>query len=536
LTDLLSRRLALLSRPGHLPLLARSLHGLEKESLRVHADGKLALTPHPAVLGSALTHARITTDYAEALMEFVTTTHMRQEDLLDELELIHRHAHQSLGDDMLWNQSMPGPLPPEADIPIAWYGTSNSGLLKHVYRRGLALRYGKAMQCIAGIHYNYSLAPELWSLLDTEAPGVACPGVDEAARQSEHYIAMIRNFTRYSWLLMYLFGATPALSEGFLQGRPHTLERLDADTLYLPYATSLRMSDLGYQSQAQSSLKPCYNNLQDYVDNLYGAVRQPWPAYEAIGTQSPDGDWLQLSTNILQIENEFYSSIRPKRVARRGERPLRALRERGVQYVEVRCIDINPYLPVGIDLVTCHFLDAFLLMCAIDTSPGFNCDGWCNDSGSNFATVVKEGRKPGLTLRRPDGSRPTLASWGHDLLDRIAACADVLDQAHGHTGHAAAVAAQRIALDNPDATPSARVLADMRASGVSFVEFSRTLSERHARAQRAAPLPADEAARFEQEAKASVEARQVLEASQTGSFADYVAAYHASLTDVPAPA
>ena len=98
---------------------------------------------------------------------------------------------------------MPATLPGEADIPIAWYGTSNTGMLKHVYRRGLAERYGKTMQCIAGVHYNYSLADGLWDVLDT-APGTT------QDRRSRGYIGLIRNFTRYSWLLMYLFGAAPA--------------------------------------------------------------------------------------------------------------------------------------------------------------------------------------------------------------------------------------------------------------------------------------------------------------------------------------
>ncbi|MDK6792829.1 glutamate--cysteine ligase, partial [Escherichia coli] len=71
---------------------------------------------------------------------------------------------------------------------------------------------------------------------------------NERDYQSAAYIALIRNFRRYSWLLMYLFGASPALDKGFLRGRAHQLEELDGDTLYLPYATSLRMSDLGYQS------------------------------------------------------------------------------------------------------------------------------------------------------------------------------------------------------------------------------------------------------------------------------------------------
>src|SRR5690606_37240060 len=197
--------------------------------------------------------------------------------LLAELEDTHRFVYSVLNGEYIWNQSMPATLPPEADIPIAWYGTSNTGMLKHVYRRGLAERYGKAMQCIAGLHYNFSLPDALWDELE---PGP----IAAQERRSRGYIALIRNFTRYSWLLMYLFGAAPAVSRDFMGDNGHALQSLDAHTLYLPHATSLRMSDLGYQNKAQSQLKLCYNDLGTFLGRLYGAVTQPWPDYQAIGT------------------------------------------------------------------------------------------------------------------------------------------------------------------------------------------------------------------------------------------------------------
>lgn len=524
MNDPLAQRLALLSRPEFAKLLAGGLQGVEKESLRVRPDGALALTPHPAALGSALTHPTITTDYAEALMEFVTGTHADTDALVAQLRDIHRYVYGALDEEILWNQSMPCRLPPEPQIPIGWYGTSNSGMLKHVYRRGLAVRYGKAMQCIAGIHYNYSLHSGIWDAL-------AEPGDtrDAQTRQSEGYISLIRNFSRFNWLLMYLFGASPALSADFLRGRAHGLQQLGDDTLYLPWATSLRMSDLGYQNQAQSGLRPCYTDLESYLQNLYHAVNQPWPAYERIGTHQ-NGEWVQLSTHILQIENEYYSSIRPKRVARRGERPLRALQERGVQYVEVRCLDIDPFEPTGISAQTCRFLNAFLLLCAIEPSPLLPQGGWCAQSAANFASVVKEGRKPGLTLLRQDESVP-LSAWAHELLDQIARCAELIDTVVGGTAHADAVRAQRVKVDDPDTTPSARVLAGLRDTGQSFDEYFMALGQAHARALRAEPLAADVQAAFDAASRASVQEQHELEATQSGDFDAYVKAYHASLSD-----
>ncbi len=528
MTDLLARRLDLLSQPRHRDLLAHCIRGIEKESLRVTADGQLALTPHPAGLGSALTHPHITTDYSESLLEFVTSARPALEEVIDELVDIHRFVYAKLGDEILWNQSMPPILPPEPDIPIAWYGTSNNGMLKHVYRRGLAVRYGKAMQCIAGIHYNFSLAPPVWQVL---AP--PDDGRDPQTRQSEAYLALIRNFTRYSWLLVYLFGASPALSEGFVAGKPHHLEHLHGDTLYLPWATSLRMSDLGYQNKAQAGLKPCYTDLPSYLRNLYHAVNQPWPEYERIGTHR-NGEWIQLNTHILQIENEYYSSIRPKRVARRGERPLRALQERGVEYVEVRCIDINPFEPVGIDRISGRFIEAFLITCALEDSPNLPCDGWCLESGRNFVKVVTEGRKPGLTLAR-QGQEIPLADWAHELLNRISICAAALDDAQGHGEYTTAVRIQRNKVDNPALTPSARVLDLLASTGKTLQELSLELSQQHARAFRATPLSGTRLRAFEELSLRSLEEQRELEAQPDCSFDEYVARYQASLLPEAAP-
>ncbi|MDH0685830.1 glutamate--cysteine ligase [Achromobacter animicus] len=518
MTDTAANRLARLE--ANRSMLTQTLRGIEKEGLRVDEQGILARTPHPAGLGSALTNEHVTTDYSESLLELITGTHDNVDALLAELADTHRHVYTVLDHELIWNQSMPATLPPEPEIPIAWYGTSNTGMLKHVYRRGLAERYGKTMQCIAGVHYNFSLPEALWSVLDTQ------PGSDQD-RRSRGYIGLIRNFTRYSWLLMYLFGSAPALASGFLQGQDHALDKLGDHTLYLPYATSLRMSDLGYQNKAQSQLKLCYNDLDTFLGRLYGAVTQPWPDYQKIGTHR-DGEWIQLNTNVLQIENEYYSSIRPKRATGRCERPITALAERGVQYVEVRCLDIDPYSPVGIDATTARFVDAFLLFCTASDSPFFPANGYCQRSADNFSVVVKEGRKPGLTLDR-DGQTIGLAQWGHELLDQIAPYAALYDSAMGGTAYADALAAQRAKLDQPDTTPSARLLAELKDSGLSFHDYSLALSRKHADALRAQPLPADVATAYQQAAQASAAEQLRLEQSDTEDFDTYVSRYHAAL-------
>ena len=524
MTDLLNRRLTLLADVRHRPLLSKGLRGIERETLRVDQFGDLALTPHPAALGAALTHQQITTDYSESLLEFITPAEPDVAAALARLDQIHRFAYSRLGDELMWNQSMPCHLPADADIPIAWYGSSHIGTLKHVYRRGLALRYGKTMQCIAGIHYNFSLSEEVWKLLHRiESPRNS--GLSDRQFQSESYIALVRNFRRYNWLLMYLFGASPALSANFLRGRTSQLEKLSDDTYYLPYATSLRMSDLGYQNNAQSGLSPHYNDLQSYIDSLAHAVSDPYPPYEAMGTRR-DGEWIQINTNVLQIENEYYSTIRPKRVINSGERPIQALSARGVQYVEVRCMDIDPFDPLGISLQTSRFLDVFLHLLALDES-GLTSDPEAAENKNNFSTVVKQGRMPDLQLQRA-GERIGLKQWGLELLDRMTPIAALLDAEMGGNVHAFALLAQRAKLHDPALTPSAQVLADIRAAGGSFIDFALARSSADAAHFKSRPLDAAEEAEFEALAAQSILEQQQIEASQTGDFDTFVAAYRAS--------
>src|SRR5687768_401298 len=430
--------------------------GIEKESLRALPDGKLALTPHPIALGSALTHPHITTDFSESQLELITGVHANVESALDELTRVHQFTCRvldSLGDERLWVSSMPCGLPADENIPIGRYGSSNVGRAKSVYRMGLAHRYGRRMQTISGIHYN-------WSLPDVS---------------SEQYFALIRNFRRHAFLLLYLFGASPAACSSFVAGRQHELRSLADGTMYMPHGTSLRMGRLGYQSDAQASLAVSYNGLDGYAQSLQEALTKPYPAYEAVGIVNPGGEYNQLATSLLQIENEFYGPIRPKRVIFPGERPLHALRERGVEYVEVRLLDLDPFVPVGIKATTLRFLDVFLLHCLLaDSAPDTPAE--IAQIGRNQNRTAAFGRQPGLRLERGRGDI-VLAEWGEELLDAFAPAAAALDSAHGTSDHADAVRAARAMLEDPALLPSARVLDVMkREHGDSFIAFTRAQS------------------------------------------------------------
>lgn len=518
ISDLLKQRLQLIDTPNNLPLLQQGLRGIERETLRVDLQGKLMLSPHPKALGSALTNPLITTDYSESLLEFITPAEQDISIALDKLDAIHRFSYTKFDGEMLWNNSIPCELPSEAEIPIAWYGHSHIGMIKHVYRRGLALRYGKSMQCIAGIHYNYSLSEDLWALI-AKAEGDTRSSRDF---QSESYIGLIRNFHRYSWLLMYLFGASPALPKNFLRGRQHNLESLSEDTLYLPYATSLRMSDLGYQNNVQDGLVPPYNTLLEYMRSLSMAVRKPYPPYAELGIKK-DGEWMQINSNVLQIENEFYATIRPKRVIKSGERPVEALCARGVQYIEVRCMDVDPFEALGINLSTSRFLDAFLLFCALEESRPTNpVEG--DENTENFSLTVKYGRQPGLMLQ-DQGEKISLQVWGERLLEKILPLATLLDQqSHTHE-HLESLALQREKLRDPALTPSARVLVEIDNHQNSFSQFALAQSQHFAAYFKDNPPPPETTTYFEQLAASSIEEQTTMEATQTGSFDEFIEDY-----------
>jgi glutamate--cysteine ligase len=253
-------------------------------------------------------------------------------------------------------------------------------------------------------------------------------------------------------------------------------------------------------------------------------VSQPYPPYEAIGTQR-DGEWVQINTNVLQIENEFYSTIRPKRVTYPGERPLHALAARGVQYVEVRCMDIDPFEPAGISLETARFLDAYLLVCALEDSPLLPPRAYC-EANQNFGRVTLEGRKPGLELTR-DGQPVAMLAWAEELMARIDIAAQALDALRGDDTHARAVATQRAKLADASLTPSARVLQNMRDKQRGFLAFSLAQSEAHAAYFRARPLEASEEKAFADLAAQSLEEQTKLEREEVGSFDAFVAAYRA---------
>ena len=513
----LKSRLNDLANAGDRPL-AGGRKGVEKESLRVLCDGSLSNRPHPAALGSALTNTYITTDFSEALLEFVTPAFTTTWEALRCICDIHQFVYGELDDEMLWASSMPCLIPGDDGIPLARYGPSNVGRMKTIYRRGLGYRYGRQMQTIAGVHFNYSLPTELWPILRE----VAGSELDADDFRSDQYLGLIRNFRRMGWLVLYLFGASPALCKSFAAADATSLQSLNDETWYRSGATSLRMSDIGYSNQNQSRISISLNSLDKYVRDLGSAVRTPEPDYEKIGVKV-DGQYRQLNANLLQIENEFYSSVRPKRVARSGERPTAALQRGGIEYVEIRSLDINPFDPCGISQNTMRFMEAFLVYCLLSDSPKISADE-LREVVSNHTGTANSGRDPEFRLHRSGNAVP-LQSWADEIIDGVAAVAEHIDTTDDDS-YTQAVAAMRQLAAAPEQTPSARIVQTLRDSGRGFFHFAHEQSLAHKRYFASiAPLNNTVQQTLSDEAEASLQRQAEVEAGDDIDLDEYLRRY-----------
>ncbi len=517
------RRLAALVNAKAAAALQGGLKGVEKESLRVTPRGLIARTPHPKALGSALTNEHITTDYSESLIELVTPPFAQTWELVQYLCDLHQFVYRHLEDELLWATSMPCAIKGEESIPIAEFGSSNVGTMKTVYRRGLGHRYGRVMQAISGVHFNYSFAEHFWpvlaDLLESHDSGQSF--------RSDAYFALLRNYRRHGWIVLYLFGNSPAICPSFLQGRKvDWLEDFVPGSLYAPYATSLRMSDLGYRNKSQAGLSVSVNSLEHYVRDLTRAINTPNPDYEKIGVKV-DGEYRQLNANVLQIENEYYSYIRPKRVTMSGESPSKALRRGGVQYVEMRSLDVSAFDPVGVNQMKLRFLEAFAAYCVLAESPPIEPSEQSELDG-NHAIVAREGRRPGLKLRR-DGRDVSLRDWASEIVDSMRGVCELLDEGDPQRHYSAALEMQAAKVREVALTPSARSLEEMRTNEESFFDFALRMSKLHkSYFLELHPPHESRQEEFMAEADESLHAQAKIEADDKIGFDEYLARYFAA--------
>jgi len=494
--------------------------GLEKESLRVDTSGRIVQTNHPSGLGSALTHPSITTDYSEALLELVTPPFERFPETLQYLDETHRYVYSQLDNEILWATSMPCVIDGDASIRIAEYGSSNAAKMKSAYRRGLGHRYGRMMQAIAGVHFNYSYSQEFWQLYQS----ILDDNRDIGEFSSENYMGMLRNLQRYGWLIPYLFGASPAICGSFLGATPTTLEKLFEHSYIGKYATSLRVGDIGYQNnkEDEAGIVVNYDSLQGYVDSLGRAISTPCAEYEKIGLVK-NGEWQQLNTNILQIENEFYSSVRPKQILRGEEKPTLALAKRGVAYIELRSLDVNVYEPLGINDEQMRFLESFLLLNLLLPSDPYT-ESELAEIKFNINAVAERGRDPALKLRR-DSGEVLLRDWAREIFEQMSVTCDLLDRDGETPVYCATLQQQKAKIEEPELTPSARILAEMIENKEEFSEFSLRMSKQHQQWFAERPLDADKQRELEQIARESQERQHEIEQEDDLPFEQFLQNY-----------
>ena len=499
--------------------LIQNLIGIEKESLRVSKNGSISQEPHPEPYGSPLTNSAITTDFSEALIELVTEPFDSADKALNELAKIQHFVHHHLpASERFWPASMPCILRGHTNIPIAQYGSSNLGIMKTVYRRGLANRYGSVMQAIAGIHFNYSFSLNFWQAYrDLMSPDMSVRNFIDC-----HYMGLARNILRYGWIIPYLFGASASVCKSFMKDyHEHDLEEFDDNTFFLPYATSLRMGDIGYQNsqEDEKGVKANYNSLCHYVHSLRAAMQTNCEDFEKIGLKK-DGKYQQLNTNILQIANEYYASVRPKPLLHGMNKPLRALTNNGIGYIEIRSLDVNPLISLGIDKPQIHFLEAFLLFCllqdsaTISTSEQFDID-------NNDNLVSHKGRQPGLKLRN-NGMDILLQDWGKEIFSGITECSTLLTKEHQNS-----VQKMLIRINNPDLTPSAIMLEEMQQKELGFFEYIDKFSHQNKELYRSKSIDKGYFVELEELAISSHQKQLKMEAEDILSFDKFIEEYFA---------
>eukprot|EP01104_Vermistella_antarctica_P010429 TRINITY_DN278_c1_g1_i2.p1 TRINITY_DN278_c1_g1~~TRINITY_DN278_c1_g1_i2.p1 ORF type:complete len:640 (+),score=143.94 TRINITY_DN278_c1_g1_i2:178-2097(+) len=540
------RKLKILHAKHPKGLFKGSRRGVEKESLRVdHDTGFLSQVDHPTVIGRPLTHPSITTDFAECLLEFVTAPYESYDDVIKELDECHRFVYDNIGTELVWPSSMPCIMRSDPNfIPLAKFGSSNSGMMKHVYRAGLSHRYGRKMQTIAGIHYNFSFGDTFWDVLKEMQVEDEHLDVDTDRRTfvDRSYMSLVRNYLRYVWLIPYLTGSSPAICGSFMKGLPERKDFIPFGTtgsLTIPQGTSLRVSDVGYSSASQDSLHISYSTLEDYVRDLEKALVKPADEYKDIGILDDDGNWKQLSENVLQIENEFYNPIRPKQVVNCCERPTLALRRRGVEYIEVRAVDLDPFLPLGINEEVMRFLDVFLVFLQLEDSPDI---GECEASEhmkANLLSVALRGRDPELQVYDLMQDAPrTLTLWIKDVFAQLGPIAEIMDEntegeedkwVEGVGPYACAVQAFLRKVDDNSLLPSTKTLDIMTEKNQGFFDFVMDLARKHEEHFKSRPLDEVTVQKYVAMGEESVRAQAEVEASDSLTFAQYVAHYFEGL-------
>lgn len=511
MTKTINEQLDTLSKlPEYKSVLSNKLIGLEKESLRIFQSGELANTNHPKSLGDKLTNHFLTTDYAESQLEVITKPYPDFNKTLEELEDIHKFIYQNINQDQtLWPFSIPGKLPKPKDISIARYGSSIKGQIKELYRTGLEHRYGKVMQLICGIHYNFSFSDDFW-----QAYFPAIKNHPKWSKQdiNNSYMSLIRNYMRISWLSTYLFGASPAISNKFIHKDIAIANYLKPfkDTTYLtPYGTSVRESNLGYHNKSKVTHMIDYNSMQAYANSLYKAVNTIDPEFQELG-KFRGNKQIQINCNLLQIENEYYGTIRPKPSVEITDVPLyKALHNYGISYIELRNLDLNPFNYIGIEYNQGLFLEVVMYYCLLLDSPEFTPKERA-EIKANSDKIALLGRQPQLQLIH-NGHFTSMKTWANDIFQDLKIIGEYLDQAYGKNNYTKCIEYYQTLIHNPEQTLSAKIIQELIKNDCDYTDYFLTKAKEYTQYYAKNKLASNKLTFYNQLAADSIKAKQQIE-------------------------
>ena len=367
--------------------------GIEWESLRAKNDGSLSLSPHPAIFGDKLTNPLVTTDFSESQIEIITPTFDSIDEAFDVFSLLSDLVNTSLPDDeYLWFQSIPCILPYWDQIPIAQY--SEAGEDSQKYREDLAKKYGVKKQMISGVHFNFSFSETFLRKFHA----IENPDLSFKEFKNQAYLKISRNYLRYCWLIIYLTGCSIGSHKTFSNDCIHLMDEQDNDgSFYSTKGPSFRNASCGYKNL--KDLYPSYNSVEEFTRDVNNFI--------------DEGD--------LSEAKELYTQIRLK--PKNPKDLLNSLNEDGIEYIEIRTLDINPFYKCGLVLHDMNFLHLFLIYMLIKNESDY--EFWQEEAKINEENTAERAYDDTMRLIK-DGQEITLKEWASDIINEMFGMCEVL--------------------------------------------------------------------------------------------------------------
>ncbi|MBO3399772.1 bifunctional glutamate--cysteine ligase GshA/glutathione synthetase GshB [Clostridium perfringens] len=415
--------------------------GLEKENVRVTERGNLALTPHPKAFGDREKNAYIKTDFSESQLEMVTPVCNTLEEVYSFICNLNKVVSLEImkNGEFLWPQSNPPILPREEEIPIAKLSNREDEL----YRENLSYKYGKKKQVISGIHYNFSFKEEFIKLLYKELK------VEKDFREfkDDIYLRMARNFQKYHWLLIYLTGASPVFHESYIEEIKEEGEILGEDSYYIKDDTSLRNSSYGYKNKKDYYVS--YNSIGEYASDIKNLVKD----------------------KEIQSIKEYYNPIRLKSLG--SEDMLESLLNKGIDYLEVRLLDLDPLSIQGVSKETLYLVHLFMIYTLLKENKEITYKDQ-EEFFKNHDMVALKGRNEEAVIHE-NGVPVLLKDKGREILSEMDEIVEILFSNNEEFKNVIKRALEKI--NNPHDIISEKLIKDIKEEG--YINFHMRLAKEY---------------------------------------------------------